>query len=82
MKLENAIKKLSKFGKVENVGSLYFAKINNSIVEFMRNGSIDAGYNITCIRMRLASDCDDSMTDYCAGTWCKTLTQAIKMASN
>ena len=81
MKLENAIKKLSKFGKVENAGALYFAKINNSIVEFMRNGPIEADYGITCIRIRSVRDNDDLMTDYFAGTWCKTLTQAIKMAT-
>ena len=81
MKLENAIKKLSKFGKVQNQGALYFAKVNNSIVEFMRNGAIEADYGITCIRTRSVRDNDDLMTDYFAGVWCDNLTQAIKMAT-
>lgn len=81
MKLRNAIKKLEKFGTIENNGSLYYARIENSVVEFMRNGREEDECNITCIRVRGIKDEDDTMTDYFAGVWCDNLTQAIRIAS-
>lgn len=81
MKLKNAIKKLSKFGKVENSGSLYFARVGNHFVEFMSNGKIEEAFDICCIRVRACNDEDDTMTDYFAGVWCDNLTQAIRIAN-
>lgn len=81
MLLENAIKKLNKVGKVEVVGSLYFAKTNGNIIEFMRNGREEDNCHITCIRVRNERDKDDTMTDYFAGVWCDNLTQAIRLAT-
>ena len=41
MKLENAIKKLEKYGKVTVNGNAYSTQINKSVVEFRRNGRIE-----------------------------------------
>ena len=81
MQLANAIKKLSKFGEIHQNGSLYWATINNHVVEFMRNGRLEDDYGITCIRVRRATDKDDSMIDYFCGVWCDSLTQAIRLAA-
>lgn len=80
MKLSTAIKKLSKLTTVKNNHQTYSAKVNDSIIEFMRNGKVEEDPNITCIRVRDITDHDDSMTDYSAGIWCNNLTQAIKLA--
>jgi len=78
MKLQNAIKRVSKFAELKNNGAIYYAKINNCILEFMRNGRAEDNHDITCIRVRAESDKDDIMTDYCAGAWYPNLTRAIK----
>ncbi len=82
MKLTNAIKKLSKHGKVKQNGNLFWAEINRHVVEFMVNGRMDDdSKDITCIRCRGVNDNDDLMTDYWGGVWCDNLTQAIKVAT-
>ena len=80
MKLTNAIKKLSKFGEVQQNGQLFWVQKNQKVIEFMANGKINNNTNITCIRVRYAKDEDDTMTDYFSGTWCDNLTQAIRLA--
>ena len=75
MKLSNAIKKLEKYGKVENNGISYWTIQGNTAVEFMKNGSSE---DITCIRVRSIHDKDDFQSDYSAGTWCDNLSQAIR----
>ena len=81
MKLQTAIKKLSKLTKVEKNGGVYSGRINNNVVEFMACNSREEDTSITCIRVRGIKDEDDNMTDYFAGVWCNNLSQAIKMAS-
>jgi len=80
MKLVNAIKKLSKYGEVRVNGQEHSTIINGIEVSFMVNGRIEDDYGITCINVRNINDENDSMTDYCAGTFCDNLTQAIRMA--
>lgn len=81
MKLENAIKKLSNVTRVQQNGNQFWGELNRYVVEFCVNGRIEDDRDIVCIRIRSKKDKDDSMTDYCAGTWCDSLTQAIRMAS-
>ena len=78
MKLANAIKKLEKLGEVKNRGQEYSVIKDCQEISFMRNGRIEDDYGITCIRVRMLNDKDDSMTDYCAGSFYNNLTQAIK----
>ena len=83
MKITNAIKKLEKSGYIvkanESFGH-FTARRESSIkvIEFCRNGRSE---ELTCIRVRRTNDLDDSMTDYCAGYFCDTITQAIKSAA-
>jgi sulfatase maturation enzyme AslB (radical SAM superfamily) len=79
MKVINAIKKLEKAGfEVINDASRYSARRGNDIIEFIKNGG-DSDQAI-CIRIMSASDRDDLMTDYSAGTFCDNLSQAIRIA--
>jgi hypothetical protein len=79
MKITNAIKKLQKAGfEVINDGSRFSARRANNIVEFIKNGG-DSDQAI-CIRVLSANDHDDIMSDYCAGTYCDNLSQAIRIA--
>lgn len=81
MKLQSAIKKLSKLTKVEKNGGQYSGVINGNVIEFRACNSSYEDTGITCIRVRGIKDEDDIMTDYFAGVWCNNLSQAIKMAS-
>jgi len=78
MTLANGIKKLSKLGEVTESNGIYSVENNGVVVEFARNGRIENDYPICCIRVYSKKDSDDNMTDYSAGVWCKTLTQAFK----
>lgn len=80
MKLENAIKKLSKHGEVKQNGGSFWAEVNNHVIQFMANGRIEEGRHIICLRVRNKKDHDDSMTDYCAGVWCDNMSQALRIA--
>lgn len=80
MKIESAIKKLTKAGfNVKQDGILYSAKKEGCkyLVEFLRNGGTD---DATCIGYRRENDHSDSMSDYCATFFCQNLTQAIRSA--
>ena len=80
MKLQNAINKLTKLSlKVTKDGQFYSARTQRYVIEFSKNGHSD---EITCIRVHSINDKDDFMSDYCAGTWCDNLSQAIRLASN
>lgn len=80
MKVKNAIKKLEKAGfEITESGVFFSAKKPGSrLVEFSRNGG--GSEEVVCIRTRMATDIDDPMTDYCAGCWHDTITQAIRFA--
>lgn len=77
MKLTNAIKKLGKYTEVRKLEYSYQAIQGNQAIEFFENGTSG---EITCIRVRSIHDKDDIMSDYCAGSFCDNLTQAIKIA--
>lgn len=79
MQLQNALKKLAKLGlDVKKNGRLYTAQINRDIIEFSTTREND----IQLIRVYNINDKDDFIADYCAGVWCKNLSQAIRFASN
>ena len=82
MKLSNAIKKLSKIGEVKQDVNLFWVELNEKVIEFMLNGSIEDDSHITCIKVRDKESLDDAMSDYSAGVWCDNLTQAITLAGN
>ncbi len=79
MKVTNAIKKLEKAGYTVKQNGHQFTAENGSlrVIEFCKNGS-DSDL-VTCIRIRAKCDRDDVMTDYCAGTWCDNISQAIRI---
>lgn len=71
--------------KLKNNGALYWLTLGNKVIEFMRNGRWSPEENlnnvdIMCIRVRSRNDEDDVLTDYCAGTWCDNLKQALSLA--
>lgn len=75
MKLQNAIKKLSKVTQVEEYAKgMFRGVIGDSWVGFCRNGSSD---EITCIHTMRVGEESDSMTDYFPQIWHDNLTQAI-----
>jgi len=77
MKLSNALKKLSKYGKTEIKGIHYQTIQGDTVVEFLVSSYSE---EITCIRVRSIHDKDDSQSDYSAGVWVDNLSQAIKVA--
>lgn len=77
MKLQNAIKKLSKHGEIKQNGRSFNLVIGTQVIEFRANGAVEENPNITCIRVRNNKDNDDVMTDYSAGVWCDNLSQAL-----
>ena len=77
----NAIKKLEKAGfTVEKIGHEYVARSDKHprLISFLINGSDDS---ITCIRTRMPWDKDEIESDYCGGTWCDNITQAIRLSA-
>jgi hypothetical protein len=77
----NAAKKLTKAGFIvtENNGMIQASKDGcRYVIEYFRNGGSDS---ICCICVRRHNDNHDSMTDYSAGVWAKTITQAIFLAA-
>lgn len=79
MTLNNALKKLSRYGEVKQNGRHFSMESDNQVIEFYANGNIEENPTITCIRIRRKNDHDDSMTDYSAGVWCDNITQALKL---
>ena len=80
MTITNAIKAVTKAGfTVEKNGILYTASKAGckNVVEFMQNGREDI---ITCVGIRSTNDRSDSMIDYCATRFCRSLKQAIQLA--
>ena len=79
MTIANAIGKLERNGFMVSGDGMNFRAANpgnqTRVIEFGRNGREDS---VVCIRSRHVRDMDDSMSDYCAGCWHDTITQAIK----
>lgn len=81
MTVKNALTKLEKngFSVHEDRNCFSASKLNSRyLIEFIKNGG--SSQSITCITVRREDDHSDMMTDYFAGTWCKNLTYAIKLA--
>lgn len=81
MQIQNAIKRLSKHGKViqDRPGS-YYAIINGCEVSFLANGDDRPDNSICCERCRRLGDEDDIQSDYWGGSFYDNLTQAIRAA--
>ena len=82
MTTTNAAKKLTKAGftvKETRSGSYHASSpLTAYVIEYFRNGDSDS---ITCICVRRFNDHHDSQSDYSAGVWADTITQAIKLAA-
>ena len=80
MKITSAITKLEKNGfTIKQDSQLYTATKTGLryVVEFMKNGRSD---ETACVGVRAINDRSDSMSDYCATIFCKSLKQAIELA--
>ena len=83
MKVENAIKKLSKYTELtpildkEGIAHRWAGKIGSTKIEFCRNGSSD---EITCISTCPSHLERDIMTDYFPESYHRNLKQAIDHA--
>ena len=77
MKIENAIKKLSKLGNVEkNKNGQHWIKFNNHVISFwVQDG------NVHCINCRHENDINDTQSDYFAGIYCDNISEAIRLAN-
>jgi hypothetical protein len=81
MTTTNAEKKLTKAGftVAEKNGLIQASKLGcKYVIEYFRNGG---SQEVTCINVRRFDDHHDSMTDYAAGIWANTITQAIRLAA-
>ena len=83
MTVQNAIKKLSKYGKVQKDGTnMYFIQYKGYIVSFRCNGADTPETSIVCEHTQRYYEKSDSMTDYFPGSYWDNLTQAIKYVDN
>ena len=78
MTVKNAVKKLSKLGKVEINGMQAWVIYGNREISFCSNGGWGEDRTVVAIRVRGLSDHDDIQSDYCAGSFYDTITSAIK----
>lgn len=76
MQITNAIKKLKKFGKVEQNGQQYSVTHKGEVVSFRNQDG-----RIIVIGVRRENDHSDPMTDYSAETYCRNLSQAFRLAN-
>ncbi len=74
MKIENAIKKLSKYGTVQENGVEWWIERSGYIIAFLQNGTSG---NTTCEYTRPAHLHSDSQSDYFVEQYHDNLTQAI-----
>ena len=81
MTVSNAIKKLSKVGKIERDGHRYQTVKNGYLISFAPNGNDTMDNDIVCCHVQRTSDQADSMSDYFSGSFFDTLTGAIKYAN-
>lgn len=80
MRLTNAIKKLSKYGQVQQNGGEFYTVINGQVVSFRANGRIETDTIAICFHVRRVGDNSDAMTDYFPGTFTGNLTGALRLA--
>jgi translation initiation factor IF-2 len=79
MQIKNAIKKLEKAGfNVSSNGRNVTAKKGLQIISVSANGG-DLSDRVATVRVRSQMDTDCSQTDYFAGVYCDSVTQAIKI---
>jgi hypothetical protein len=73
---KNAIKALEKAGaNISIVGNKIMGKIGNQVVEFRDQDGL-----VIVLRVYNASDRDNSLEDYAAGSWMKSVARAIRCA--
>ena len=85
MTIKNAIAKLQRNGWTVNYTDschLYVATREGSrnIIDFHPNGSNTPENSITCLRVRAIHDQDDMQSDYCAGCFVDSMSQALRIA--
>jgi len=81
MKVANASKKLIKAGfSVTMVGRSISAKKGRHVINVTANGG-ELTDTVATVRVRCASDLDDSQSDYSAGVFCDNVSQAIRLAN-
>ena len=76
MKLSNAIKRASKFGKVQNNNGQYWVNYKGYVVSFHQNGRIEDDA-ATCFHTKRQGEESDSMTDYFPGVFWDNLKQCF-----
>lgn len=86
MTIANAIKKLEKAGwtvSYHQFSNLYLASKDGirNVIDFHPNGSNTPENSIVCLRVRGIQDRDDMQSDYCAGSFCDSMTQALRWAA-
>lgn len=78
MTIKNAIKKLSKYGKVQvNSVNEHWIEYKGYIISFFPNGSCDPNNSITCEHTKRIGEKSDPNSDYFPGSFWPNLTQAI-----
>lgn len=80
MKIENALKKLDKAGFIVSQNGMFFhanKKGSNHEINFISNEG-----GVQCINVKHCLEKADFLTDYFPGTWCDSITQAIKLAAH
>ncbi len=80
MTTTNAIKKLTKAGfEVSQTRNAFTATspTKRHLITFYKNGGED---QVVCINVRRPNDISDSQSDYSAGVFADTITQAIALA--
>jgi len=77
--IKYAIKQMEKLGPVVENGGFFTVRYNGYDLEVSRNGG---GDSIATIYLKRASQDDDPMTDYWAGTFYRNMGQAINSIKN
>ena len=82
MKLENAIKKVSKLATVsyDEKRNEYFAVLNNDVIVF-GSYSNSFGNDVDFVSVRNVNNIEDSQTDYFPQYYCKNISHAIRLAT-
>jgi hypothetical protein len=83
MTIANAIKKLERNGwAVRHWERQYIARKDglNTEISFLPNGQDLPDNSAVCLRVRNVSDLDDIQSDYCAGSFCDSMAQALRLA--
>lgn len=78
MTIKNALKKLSKVGKVEIYGGKAQTVLNNYVISFQSNGGWNEDHSAICFKAQSVNDPNEIESGYHGGNFFDNLTQAIK----